>query len=201
MAYQSCAADLAANIALNCASPLVGGYTGRAVIVQYKDAPTIVQDATNPRKIRSITLGSGVKTIVVDNAFVSPFDGSNTAGNADTGRTTYTKQLSMRIPLRGADTSKNIVEPLSSSAGGFLVVVEKKDKTADGAFEVIGFFNPMKATPDSISRNENENGGDIAVTLETNEPYFEVTLCAQTSSTDDYEASKAIFETLWAAAV
>lgn len=196
MAYTSCAADLAANIALNCQNPIVGGYTGRAVIIQWKDAPDFTKDAENPRKIRSVALGANVKTVVVDNAFVTPFEGSNTASSSDNGRTQYTKQLSFRIPLRGADASKDIVEPLVSSTGGFVAIVEKKDKTADGAFEVIGLLSPLRATGDGITRTESENGGDISATLETVEPFFELTLVAQEQGEDSYTASLEAFEAL-----
>lgn len=198
MAYSSCAADLAANIAMDCAQPIVGGYTGRAVLVQWEDAPIIVQNANNPRKITSITLGTGVKTIVVDNAFVTPFDGSQTSSNTDSGRVLYGKQLLIRVPKRGADASKNIIEPLHSSAMGFLAVVEKKDKTSDGAFEVIGYCSPLKATGDGTSRNENENGGDTLVKLECFEPFFELDL-VPTGGT--YADGLTAFETLIAAAV
>lgn len=193
MAYTSCAADLAANIAMNCTSPIVGGYTGRAVLIQWKDAPTIVKDASNPRIVRSITLSSGVKTIAIDNVFSVPFDGSNTASTADSGRTQYTKQLSVRIPLRGANVSKTIVEPLQSSASGFLLVVEKKDKVGEGSYEILGLYDAVKATADGISRTESENGGDITAVLECTEPYFECTLSA---TGDDYDDTKTAFETL-----
>lgn len=196
MAYTSCAGNLAQNIAMECDNPLIGGYTGRAVLIQWKDAPTIVKDAQNPRIVRSITLDTNVKSVAIDNVFTTPFDGANTASSADSGRTMYTKQLMVRIPSRGAGASRDVVEPLQTSAGGFLLVVEKKDKKGDGAFEVLGLYDPMKATADGIARNENENGGDITATLQCVEPYFECTLSA---TGDDYEDTKAMFETLLSA--
>lgn len=194
MAYTSCVSDLTKNIVTDCLKPIVGGYTGRAVLIQWDTNPTIVADATNGRIIRSITSSN---TIAVDNAFVTPFDGSSTTSNADTGRPTYTKQISLRVPQRGAEASASIIEPLLKNGGGYLMILEKKDKSVDGAFEVVGYLNPLRATGDGTSRNENENGGDTTIMLETTEPFFEVTLVAQESSADSYNATLTMFETLF----
>lgn len=198
MAYQSCAADLAKNIAIDCEKPIVGGYTGRAVLVQYKDAPVFVTDASNPRKVKAITLGEGVKTIAIDNIFADPFTGSSTSSSADAGRVTYTKTLAVRIPLRGGDVSKDIVEPLSTSALGFLIIAEKKDKTDDGAFEIIGSQNALKANADGITRTESENGGDITATMSCAESWFERTLIG---ADGDYASALEAFEELLAKAI
>ena len=53
----------------------------------------------------------------------------------------------------------------------------------------------MTVNADGIMRNENENGGDIVVTMSTQEQYFEVTFFDT-----DYATTKAAFETLMASA-
>ena len=87
-----------------------------------------------------------------------------------------TKTVALRIPLRGAAVSKEIVEPLLASPLGFIVVLEKTDKVGDGSFEVIGFQSALKTNDDGISHKEYENGGDIAVTMSCVEDWYEVTL-------------------------
>lgn len=196
MAYTPCAASIAANIAIDCAQPIAGGYTGRAVLIPYSVAPTIVTNAQNPRKVESITLPTSAKVVVVDNVFADPFNGSNTTGSNDTGRGQFVKTFAFRIPLRGADVSRDIVEPLLSSAGGFLAVIEKNDKTPDGSFEVVGLLQPLKTDASTIARTESENGGDITAQMVCTEQYFECTLFAGNT----YAANLQAFEDLLAKA-
>ena len=192
MSYTSCAGSIAANIAKDCDSPLVGGYTGRAVLINWGDAPTLTQSASNPRIYSAITLGNGVSVCAVDNiAFGQPLTGSTTQSTDEEGFVKYDKTVVVNIPLRGAATAKDIVEPLHSSALGFLLVVEKKDKNGDGSYELIGVEQGLKANADGIVRNEYENGGSSVATMSCRENHFENVLFDT-----DYDTTKALFETL-----
>lgn len=195
MAYSSCAGSLAANIAKDCAHPMVGGYTGRGLLIPLTNTLTFAVDASNPRIITGITMGVSDKLAVIDNVWPSAFNESNTKSNADGGRPKYTKTFAFRIPLRGADTSKDIVEPLMESPLGYLAVLEKKDRVGDGSYEIVGYGQGLTVNPDGIMRNENENDGDIVVTMSCNEQYFETTFFDT-----NYATTKAAFETLMASA-
>lgn len=190
----SCIEEITQDIIINCEKPITGGYTGRGVMVQYKDAPTIVTDATNPRKVKSITLGSGKKFVKINNVFTEPFAGSNTQSGADSGRASFAKTISIRIPKRGADVSAGIVEPMVNDAMGFLLVLEKKDKTLDGGFEVVGLQVNAKVDPASITRDESANGGDTTINVVANESYYE---CTFVGTGNDYETALAEFETMY----
>ena len=76
MAYSACTAALAANIAPNCDTPLVGGLTGRAVGISLSPAPTLTRSAQNNRIISDITLPEGEKTFAIVNFGEQPFNGS-----------------------------------------------------------------------------------------------------------------------------
>ena len=191
MAYASCAGSLAANIAKDCSKPMTGGYTGRGLLIPLSNTLTYAINANNPRIINSITMGASDKLAVIDNVWPSTFDGTNTQSNADSGRTLYGKTFAFRIPLRGAGTSKDIVEPLVESPLGYLAVLEKKDRRGDGSFEIVGYCQGLTVNADGIVRNENENGGDIVVTMSCQEQYFEVTMFDT-----DYNTTKAAFEAL-----
>ena len=193
LAYASCAGNLAANIAKDCAHPMVGGYTGRGLLIPLTNTLTFAVDASNPRIITGITMGVGEKLAVIDNVWPSAFNESNTQSNADNGRLVYGKTFAFRIPLRGAGVSKDIVEPLADAPLGYLAVLEKKDRIGDGSYEVVGYGQGLTVNPDGIMRNENENGGDIVVTMSCEEQFFEVTLFDT-----DYATTKAAFETLMA---
>ena len=197
MAYTSCAAKIAANIQQDCNKPLVGGYTGRAVIFPANDfaRAEVVVSASNPREILSITLppDGSVLPYVIDNVFQTPFGGSSTAGNADNGRNGYLKTIAVRIPMRGADVSKDVVEPLVKDPAGFVVIVEKRDKVGDGSYEVIGYQNSLRGDIASLTRDESANGGDWLVNLTTVESWAEVDLVG---ADEDYASAKMNFEFL-----
>ena len=194
LAYASCAATMADNIAKDCAAPLAGGYTGRGVLIDLADAPTITRDGSNPRIITAITLGVGKSLAVIDNAFTpQPLNGSNSQSNTDDGMLKHRKTLVLTIPKRGAAASKEIVEPTYQSPLGYLAVLEKKDRNGDGSFEVVGAEQGLVANADGIVRNEYENGGCTIVTMSTNEVNFENVLFA-----NDYETTLAAFEALLA---
>ena len=191
MAYTSCAAKMADNIAKDCSKPLVGGYTGRGVLIDLADC-TFTVSGTNPRIISAITLGTGKKVSVIDNAFApQPLNGSNSQSNTDDGMMKHRKTLVLTIPKRGAKASKEIVEPTYQSPLGYVAVLEKKDRNGDGSFELVGYEQGLTANADGIVRNEYENGGATIVTMSTNETNFE-----NVFYDTDYATTLAAFETL-----
>ena len=204
MAYTPCAQSIAQNIVQNCDAPLVGGYTGRAVLIPAGSAYSVTQDAENPRMLVSITPAQSTAVVIDNLAVVAPFNGSSTAASADNGIRQYTKTIAFRIPSRGAGVSKNIVEPLSNGEG-YLAVVEKKDNNgADGKYEVIGFQQALKVNEDGIQRTEDENGGAILATMSCVEGWFEATLVGAKEGTPGaytLAGAKAAFASLVAAAI
>lgn len=195
MAYTSCAGTLAANIAKDCTKPMTGGYTGRGVLIPLTNTLTFAVNGTNPRILTSISMAVADKLAVIDNVWPSAFDGSVTQSNADSGRILYGKTFTFRIPLRGGGVAKDIVEPLVDAPLGYIAVLEKKDRRGDGSYEVVGYCQGLRVNADGVTRNENENGGDIVVTMSCEEQYFEVALFDT-----DYETTKTSFETLMAKA-
>lgn len=200
--YTSCISEVAANVAVNCKHPQVGGYTGRAVLIPYSANPVLTQDSQNPRIINGIAIDSEAHVVMVDNVMPSPFDGSSKQSTAENGRPTFNKTFAFRIPLRGAQVSADIVEPLLNSAQGFLCVAEKQDKVGHGSFEVIGALQPLKVNGDGIAQNEAENDGDITATMSCTEAWFEAELYPATvaEGSSGYKEAKELFEGLIAKA-
>ena len=191
----SCARVLAGNIVMDCDNPLVGGYVGDGLIVSLASNPVIVADEANPRKIKSITAPQG-GVYKIENAVVTPFSGSTTAGNADNGYREYLKTISFTIPLRGADASRDVVEPLFNDPYGFIMVLPKRDRVGDGGFEVIGYKSALRGDITTLSRDENANGGSWQASLSCREPYAEVTLIGEDGT---YESAKTAYDNLEAA--
>ena len=190
----NCVSSIAGNIGLDCEHPIEGGYTGRGVLIPMESNPVLTRDAENPRIIKSITLAENAKVCVVDNAGAAPFDGSSTTGNNDAGFPKFTKAMALRILARGAEASKDVIEPLVKSGRGFIGIFEKVDQVGDGSFEVIGAQSPLKcADPATFTRSETANGGAWSGTLQCSEHWAELVLFDT-----DYETSLAAFEALLA---
>lgn len=189
----SCYGQVMASIAPDCNNPIVGGYTGRGILIPVEALTSVTASSSNPRILEAIEAAT---IIGIENAVATPFDGSTTASSADNGKMSFGKTLSFRIPLRGAATAKDIIEPMAYSTTGYIAVVEKKDKVGDGSYEIIGYNQGLKVNPDGIQRNDNENGGDVVVTMSCTEGWFESTLFKT-----DYATTKALFEALLADAL
>lgn len=190
----NCVSTIAGNIGLDCEHPIEGGYTGRGVLIPMESNPVLTRDANNPRIIKGVTLAENAKVCVVDNAGSAPFDGSSTTGNNDAGFPKFTKAMALRILARGAEASKDVIEPLVKSGRGFIGIFEKVDQVGDGSFEVIGAQSPLKcADPATFTRSETANGGAWSGTLQCSEHWAELVLFDT-----DYETSLAAFEALLA---
>lgn len=193
MPYKSCAALLAANIAQDCERPIVGGYVGNGILIPLSAVVlNVVQEATNPRKIKTFNIERG-KLVYVDNVSATPFTGSSTAGNSDSGYPEFAKTIAMRIPMRGAKVSRDVIEPLIDDPMGYIGIFPKRDKVGDGSFEVIGFLNPLRGDIASVSRDESANGGAWSVNMMTKEAWAEVTLVG---ADDTYASALEHFEQL-----
>lgn len=192
----SCVGDITCGIGINCNNPLEAGYRGKAILYPAAGV-TITRDATNPRRIVSIALKSGYKSIKVDNANLTPFAGSATTGNGDAGYPKFQKTLVVQVPQRGADISEKVIEPLAF--GRFVALVEMEQQVRDGAVQVLGSTRALRVTdPSTITRQEDANGGAWSVTLQCTEQYAECTLYG----TDGQGAPtpNELFETYWEAA-
>lgn len=189
----NCLGKIAASIALECATPIEGGYTGRSVLIPYEINPTLTKDTQNPRILKAVTIPEDEKVVAVENLGTQPFSGSTTTGNADSGRPRYTKSQAILVPMRGADTSKDVIEPMVSNTQGFLLINEMTDKRGLGSYEVKGLQSPMKVDPTSVSKDEYANGAATAMTLQCVEDWEECNFFVT-----DYATTKAAFEALLA---
>ena len=191
----NCIKKITLDIAEDCNTPNVGGYTGRGVLLQWADNPVIVVDATNKRILSSITPADGVTPIKIDNvSFVDPFTGSNAAGNTDDGRRKVLKTAVIKVPLRGGNVSQDLLEGMfvgNFEGQGAILILEKQFKGGDGTYEVIGYESPFLINPDGISRDEYTEGGAYMLTGSTKEIGIEYTLF-----NEDFATSKAQFEGL-----
>lgn len=196
MPYSNCIGNVAQSIQQDCNNPLVAGYTGRGICVPYNtDGLTLTVSSTNPRILNAVAIGTDAKVVAINNVMVDPFTGSSKAGNTDSGMVKFTKTVAVKIPLRGAAVSKDLIEPLAVQPLGFLLILEKRDKNGAGSFEVVGLKEAAKVDPASITQNESENGGAWVMNFVSTEMFGE---CEFVAADGTYATTLTNFETLLA---
>lgn len=192
----NCIEKITLDIEEPCDQPNVGGYTGRGVIIPWAENPAITVDATNNRILSSISPSATDSSVIkIDNvSFVDPFTGSNAAGNTDDGRRKILKTAVIKVPMRGANVSKNLLEGMFTGnfdGQGAILILEKQFKGGDGSYEVIGYESPWLINPDGITRDEYVDGGAYILTGSTKEIGIEYTLFQE-----DFATTKELFDTL-----
>ena len=200
MAYTSCSGKIAQSIKMDCSKGLTGGYTGRAWYCDKSDIGSMTVDADG-RIVSAITLATGGKSYAIDNLrFADPFTGSTTTGVTDAGFVQFKKAFAVRVPMRGSDTAKNIIEAACNTARGGILIVEKKDECGNGSYEVLGLDCGVKADPTTITRDESANGGAWSMTLQCTEAHAENVFLVSDNGTPSLPLTLAAFEALLGAA-
>ena len=95
--------------------------------------------------------------------------------------------------MRGADTSRDKVEPFFNSTFGFLAVLPKRDRVGDGSFEVVGAKGALRGDITTLTRDENANGGMWGLSLTCREHFAEVDLTGEDGT---YESAKTAYDNL-----
>lgn len=192
MAYSSCAGTISASIQIDCAKPLSGGCTGRALLVPLSPAPTFAVNASNSLIIESVTMATGSKMVAIENFGEQPFNGTASASTADGAVQKHTKTVTFDVPLRGAGASKTIVDPLTRLARGFVVIYERRD----GKYIVVGYESALRVNADGVSMDEYTKDGVTTITASCSQYNYEYELLDTDAAT-----TQALFETYLAASI
>lgn len=189
--FTPCLGVISANIDEDCDNPRVIGYEDTAVIINRSDLDWtgVTYNASNKRIVEAIALASGKTPFVIYNPRLPnpSFNGTQTALNAETGH--YTKTLQFYYKGIGGEAAANVVEPLAK--GEYVVILQRKDHTGHGAFQIFGLQNGIYAT----EQVQDETTGYWLMTMAIDEPFAETEFFKT-----DYAATKALFDALVAQA-
>lgn len=169
MAYTPCNAAITANIQIDCARPLAGGYTGRALLIPLSPAPTFTYNGSNAQIIEAVTMAGASKMVAVENFSEQPFSGTGSASNAEGAVMRHTKTFQFDIPKRGAEVSKNIVDPLTRLPLGFAIIAEKQDKT----YEFIGAERGLRVNADGVTSDAYTRDGATQIVASCSQYNYE----------------------------
>ena len=192
----NCFDEISKSVLQDCTAQEANGYTGRAVILQWKDNPDIAVNALNSNMLTSIELPTGKKGIQIDNTnFIDPFTGSNYAANTDDGARKILKTFVYKVPLKGSAVSKKLLEGMffNNFGGSGAIVVAEKIVNGVGKYPVIGYKSPFLINPDGLKQDEYADGGAYILTGSCKERAVEVELYDT-----DVATTKAAFEALLA---
>lgn len=189
--FTPCLGVISANIDEDCDNPRVIGYEDTAVIINRSDLDWtgVTYNASNKHIVEAIALASGKTPFVIYNPRLSnpSFNGTQTALNAETGH--YTKTLQFYYKGIGGEAAVNVVEPLAK--GEYVVILQRKDHTGHGSFQIFGIQNGIYAT----EQVQDETTGYWLMTMAIDEPFAETEFFKT-----DYAATKALFDALVAQA-
>lgn len=190
-AFTPCLGVISANIEEDCDSPRVIGYEDTAIIVNRSDIDwsAVTFNASNRRIVENFAVLSGKTPYVIYNPRLSnpSFNGTQTALNADNHL--YTKTLQFYYKGIGGEASANVVEPLAK--GEFVVILQRKDHSGHGSFQILGLQNGLYAT----EQVQDETTGYWLMTMVVDEPSAETELLKT-----NYENTKTLFDSLVALA-
>lgn len=190
-AFTPCLGVIASNIDEDCDNPRVFGYEDTAIIVNRSDIDWtgVTYAVGNKRIVENFALLTGKTPFVIYNPRLADpsFNGTQTALNADTRY--YTKTLQFYYKGIGGDAALKVVEPLAK--GEYVVILQRKDHSGHGAFQIFGLQNGIYAT----AQVQDETTGYWLMTMAIDEPFAETEWFKS-----DYATTKAAFDALVAQA-
>ena len=182
---------MAANITSDCSNPRVNGYEQIGLIMNKDDIDltALVVNANNPRTIETIAMATGKTPFVIYNNKNNPlpFNGTTTEYDADADK--YNKTVQFYFEGIGSDNAEDVVEPLKG--GEYWVILQRKDHTGNGSFQVFGYQSGLKAT----AQVQDEETGYWLMTMTCAEPSAEIAFYKT-----DYATTKTAFDALVALA-
>lgn len=172
-----CNTILENDIQSDCDNPVVKGIEADGVIINRSDIdfPEVVFDATRKNVIKTLTLKTGKRGYKVSVMGNDPFTGTTTTMEEGTNRNSFTNNLAFVI----LDNDPDVTKIIDSLAGGeFVVVYENKFKNlnkttnaGDSIFQIVGYYQGLKASALENDKYSEDTEGGWAVTLtETKSP-------------------------------
>lgn len=161
-----CNATLQACIEDSCDNPMFSGMKERAFIINKSDINTVATDPNNPNIITDITFNSGVTNpvFVAINARNNPFTGTNIAVEVGDYRNTFTRTVSLFVPMDGGAVIDTIINPLAN--GKFVVVLQNEyvNSNQDNEYPIFGIDKGLKVS--SLTQTKYENNDYWVVELQ-----------------------------------
>jgi len=159
-----CNANINDNIQDNCENPMFSGMEAGAYIFNKGDISDVVSSEDNSNLIVDLALKAGKRGYFIINQRNNPFTGTNTTVEVGDYRNTFTRTVSLFIPMDGADVVKNIIDPIAN--GRFVVVLHNQyvNDEQDNEFPIFGLDRGLVVS--SLTQTKYENNDYWVVELQ-----------------------------------
>lgn len=164
LAEYLCNANINGCIHDDCENPMFSGIEERAFIFNKADIDVLSTDPDNSNIINNITLKSGATGYGIVNARNNPFTGTNTAVEVGDYRNTFTRTVSLFVPMDGAAAIRDIIDPLAN--GRFVIVMKNQFVNANGDNEYMIFGQDRGLKISSLTQTKYENNDYWLVELQ-----------------------------------
>jgi len=178
------------DIELNC--ELTKGIESEGVIINRDDIDFTVSefDATEKNIIKTLALKSTRKGFKIKANGNQAFNNTQTTLNVGTNRNTFVNDLAFTIMDNSPELSSKVLDALAN--GQFVVVFENKNKGAKDTFQIMGWYQGLRAqTIENNKYSEETEGGWNILLQESNVPKSALFLFDT-----DYTTTRQKFESL-----
>ena len=157
----------------DCDDPIVGGIEANGVIINREDIDTALTefDAIRKNVIKTIAMKSGKKAYKIYVPSNNPFDGTQTTLEVGTLRNSFTNDAGFAVLKNDPDVVENVIDKLAN--GTFVIIFENKFKNinkattpGDSTFQVMGYYQGLKATTIENNKYSDETQGGWKIVLQ-----------------------------------
>lgn len=166
-----CDQSIMNNIVDSCDNPMFSGIEQVAVIINKGDIQKVVTDGQNHRIVTDIIMGqdgSGNQKYAfsVINARNNPYQGTSTSVVVGDYKNTFTRTVSLFVPMDGAKVSKEILDPMAN--GKFVVIMQNQfvNDEGDNEYQIYGIDKGLKVSEMTQTKYENNDYWLITFTEE-----------------------------------
>lgn len=157
LAEYLCTVNITQDIADNCENPMFSGMSTTAYIFNREDITNVTTHPENAQLITGFSLKPNTRKYAVVNQRTNPFTGTNTTVEVGDYRNTFTRTVSLFVPMDGAGAVKNIIDPLAN--GKFVIVLENDyvNEARDNQHPIIGLDRGLVVSSMTQTKYENND--------------------------------------------
>ena len=141
----------------DCDHQMFSGIEQTALIINKADIKSVTTDTTNPRIVTEINFAAGKKGFGIINARNNPYQGTNTTVEVGDYKNTFTRTVSLFVPMDGAEASQKVLDPLAN--GKFVVIMENQYHNAkeDNVYQIYGIDKGLVVSSMTQTKYENND--------------------------------------------
>ena len=141
----------------DCDHQMFSGIEQTALIINKADIKSVTTDTSNPRIVNEINFAAGKKGFGIINARNNPYQGTNTTVEVGDYKNTFTRTVSLFVPMDGAEASQKVLDPLAN--GKFVVIMENQYHNAneDNVYQIYGIDKGLVVSSMTQTKYENND--------------------------------------------